>query len=594
VLNSLALMLCLVLAGCWHDNDQAAPPQISSQPAAASADDGTAASFSVTASGDALSYRWQRNGVDIAGAGSAALALASVTLADNGAVYRVVVANGAGAVTSADAALTVRAVAPTVTSAPASAGVADGQAATFSVVAAGSAPLGFQWLRNGVAVAGATGSSYSLAAAALVDNGATFSVRVSNAAGNLTSSAAALTVAAAPPGITTQPQGQSVTEGQGASFSVAATGSAPLAYQWLRNGTAVAGATAAMLNLASTVLADTGAVFTVRVTNAAGGVTSNAATLLVSALPVAPQITAEPQTVTVTAGQTASFTVTATGGAPLAFQWRRNGNAIAGATATSYTTPPTTTADNGLLFSVVVSNGAGSVTSANVALTVQAAVEASGKARLAFGSNHVVALRADGSVIAWGSNAAGQLGTGAVIAGTNARQVATTAVAVAAGLFESLAAGGDGLVRGWGRKFPGTTIIGGDAATIGTDVSSPATGGWPGGVTHIVTGTGNSFALARRNDGSVWHMPGTATAIAGGLSQAARQVAGLPSIVALGGGMLVPRPRLPQMGASGASASRRWAPETGSRQCRRPAPSAVWRRRPATASAASHSPRQAG
>jgi glucuronoarabinoxylan endo-1,4-beta-xylanase len=72
----------------------------------------------------------------------------------------------------------------------------------------------------------------------------------------------------------------------------------------------------------------------------------------------------------VTLGQTATFTVVATGTAPLSYQWQKNGASIAGATATSYTTPGTTTADSGATFRVVVSNTAGTVTSAAATLTV--------------------------------------------------------------------------------------------------------------------------------------------------------------------------------------------------------------------------------
>jgi phosphatidylinositol-3-phosphatase len=88
---------------------------------------------------------------------------------------------------------------------------------------------------------------------------------------------------------------------------------------------------------------------------------------------VAPGITAQPQNTTVSVGQTASFTVTATGTAPLAYQWRRSGSAIAGATAATYTTAATSAADSGAAFSVVVTNPAGTVTSGNAILTVSAA-----------------------------------------------------------------------------------------------------------------------------------------------------------------------------------------------------------------------------
>src|SRR6185437_10533222 len=73
---------------------------------------------------------------------------------------------------------------------------------------------------------------------------------------------------------------------------------------------------------------------------------------------------------TVVAGQTATFTVAATGGAPLSYQWNKNGTAISGATGSTYTTPVAASADNGSAFSVVVSNSVGSVTSSNATLTI--------------------------------------------------------------------------------------------------------------------------------------------------------------------------------------------------------------------------------
>jgi Immunoglobulin domain len=87
---------------------------------------------------------------------------------------------------------------------------------------------------------------------------------------------------------------------------------------------------------------------------------------------VAPSITTQPANQTVVVGQTATFTVTAAGTAPLTYQWQKGGTAIAGATAASYTTPVTTQADNAGMFTVVVSNALGSVTSAAATLTVTA------------------------------------------------------------------------------------------------------------------------------------------------------------------------------------------------------------------------------
>jgi hypothetical protein len=83
-----------------------------------------------------------------------------------------------------------------------------------------------------------------------------------------------------------------------------------------------------------------------------------------------PQITSEPQNASVTVGNPATFTVTATGTAPLTYQWFRSGDLIAGATSSSYQTPPTTAADNGATFAVQVSNSLGTITSNSATLTV--------------------------------------------------------------------------------------------------------------------------------------------------------------------------------------------------------------------------------
>ena len=104
---------------------------------------------------------------------------------------------------------------------------------------------------------------------------------------------------------------------------MAATGTAPLSYQWNKNGTVISGATSTSYTTPAETTADNGAQFTVVVSNSVGNVTSNAATLTVNPAPVAPSITAQPSSVTITAGQTATFSVTATGTAPLSYQWNK-------------------------------------------------------------------------------------------------------------------------------------------------------------------------------------------------------------------------------------------------------------------------------
>ena len=352
-------------------------PSITTQPSSVTITAGQTATFSVTATGTApLSYQWKKNGTTITGATAASYTTPAETTADNGAQFIVVVSNSVGNVTSNAATLTVNPapVAPSITAQPSSVTITAGQTATFSVTATGTAPLSYQWKKNGTTITGATAASYTTPAETTADNGAQFTVLVSNSAGSATSNAATLTVNPAPvaPSITTQPSSVTISAGQTATFSVTVTGTAPLSYQWSQNGTAISGATSSSYTTPAETTSASGAQFTVVVSNSAGSATSNAATLTVNPAPVAPSITTQPSSVTITAGQTATFSVTATGTAPLSYQWKKNGTTIPGATAASYTTPAETTADNGAQFTVVVSNSVGNVTSNAATLTVNA------------------------------------------------------------------------------------------------------------------------------------------------------------------------------------------------------------------------------
>ena len=345
------------------------PPSITAQPTSQTVTAGQTATFSVTASGTApLSYQWRKNAAAISGATSSSYTTPATTSSDTGAQFTVTISNSVGTVTSTAATLTVN-TPPSITTQPVSQTVTSGQTASFSVAAMGTAPLTYQWNKNGTAISGATAASYTTPAITSSDNGAQFTVTVSNSAGTVTSNAATLTVNT-PPSITTQPVSQTVIVSQTASFSVAATGTAPLTYQWNKNGTAISGATSSTYTTPATTSSDNGAQFTVIISNSVGTVTSNAATLTVN---TPPSISAQPISQTATAGQTASFSVTASGTSPLSYQWNKNGTAIGGATSSSYTTPVTTTADNGAQFTVTVSNSAGSVTSSAATLTVNVA-----------------------------------------------------------------------------------------------------------------------------------------------------------------------------------------------------------------------------
>src|SRR5213076_3283574 len=131
-----------------------------------------------------LNYQWQKNGASISGATSATYTTPATTTSDSGSTFVVVVSNSAGTATSNAATLTVNPapVAPTITTQPSNQTVTAGQAATFTVVAGGTAPLSYQWQKNSVNIAGATAANYTTPATTSSDSGSTFRVVVTNTA----------------------------------------------------------------------------------------------------------------------------------------------------------------------------------------------------------------------------------------------------------------------------------------------------------------------------------------------------------------------------------------------------------------------------
>ncbi|HHH42639.1 MAG TPA: hypothetical protein ENK49_00730 [Gammaproteobacteria bacterium] len=195
-----ALLGWLGLHGCGGGGAGTAPGatipvSIQTHPTDQTVSSGSPASFLVIASGSNLSYQWQRNGVDIPGANQPQYVLSAASLADNGANFRVLVSNAAGTVTSSIATLLVTpAGTPTITQQPADIIVLIGRSATFQTTATGDQPLVYQWRRDGQDIPGATGASYTLPLATLADDGASFSVAVSNALGAVSSRTALLNV----------------------------------------------------------------------------------------------------------------------------------------------------------------------------------------------------------------------------------------------------------------------------------------------------------------------------------------------------------------------------------------------------------------
>jgi endonuclease/exonuclease/phosphatase family metal-dependent hydrolase len=167
------------------------------------------------------------------------------------------------------------------------------------------------------------------------------------------------------PSINTQPRNQPVAQGSNVTFSVVASGSQPLTYQWRFQGTNIGTGTSAAYSITNVQFSDAGD-YTVFITNSAGSITSAPATLTVG---IAPTISAQPLGRTVNPGSNVTFTVTASGTPPLDYLWRLNGVSISSATLSTYTRTNAQVADAGD-YSVVVSNAVGSVTSSNATLVV--------------------------------------------------------------------------------------------------------------------------------------------------------------------------------------------------------------------------------
>ena len=340
------------------------PPTITSQPQNQTVVQGQTVLLSVVASGTALSYQWSFNGSPLTYATNSTLSITNVQLTDSYGSYSVVVTNLAGSAYSTNASLTVI-IPPTITSQPQSQTLtlAPNLNATFVVGVSGTYPIGFQWFFNGIRLSAATNTSLQLNNLQATNAG-NYKVVVTNFAGSVTSAVALLAFYAAPV-ITAQPQNQTATQGLTATLSVGATGTPAPSYQWSLNSTNIFGATSATLTLTNVQSANAGS-YKVVVSNSVGSVTSSNANLTVL---IPATITNQPQNLTLSVGQTASFSVGVSGTAPLRYQWKLGATTLAGATNASLTLTNVQTGQAGN-YTVVVTNMAGSVTSSVATLTV--------------------------------------------------------------------------------------------------------------------------------------------------------------------------------------------------------------------------------
>lgn len=253
------------------------PPRIVQQPVGAVVAAGANVPLSVTVAGTSpFAFQWRLNDVNVPSATNATLTLASIQSSSFG-LYQVVVTNAAGSATST-AVFVGSSSSPTITAQPADALAKVGQIVSFSVAAGGSAPFRYQWQVNNSPVAGATGASYTVTnATAGVYR---LAVTVANDFGSTNSRNATLTVGADVT-ITQEPQDKDVKPGESVTFSVVASGTEPIRYQWRYNGSNIPGATNANVTLSNLRTNDAGR-FSVVVSNLFSTVISREAQLRVS------------------------------------------------------------------------------------------------------------------------------------------------------------------------------------------------------------------------------------------------------------------------------------------------------------------------
>lgn len=315
-------------------------PTITVQPAGASKCAGESHTFTVAATGSALVYQWYWSGSTnpIAGATESSYTIPSLAGINSGS-YTCRVTNPCGTTTSAAAVMNVN-ITPTIITNPFDQVRCVGQSVTFQAFF-GGASVAHQWKKDGVNIPGATSSTYTIASVALTSAGV-YECVGTNPCGAGSSAAATLTVSVMPT-IQQQPAGGTVCAGQMHRFSVTAFAGGQLSYQWYKGGLYIPGANASVYTVVAAAAGDAGQ-YTCRVSNMCGlEAETTGADLIVAALD--PVITIQPAGGTI--GMGASLTLTVSAEHAAGYQWRRDGGAISGADAASYTIVGATGADAG-------------------------------------------------------------------------------------------------------------------------------------------------------------------------------------------------------------------------------------------------------
>jgi hypothetical protein len=304
-----------------------------------------------------------KNGESISGANGSVFIISNSTPEDAG-TYSVMVSNGCGAVESEIATLTVDSM-PSIQVQPLSQEACAGSSVTLSIEATGTQPLLYQWMKNGENLPGANANAFSILNTIPEDAGS-YSAMVSNGCGAVESEIATLTIDSMP-SIQVQPLCWEGCLCSRATFSVKASGTEPLSYQWKKDGLEIPAANQNSYTVHNASMIDEGC-YSVVVYNKCGFIESNAATLAISKTPC---IITHPisQTCCECNPKAIAFSVAATGPKPMFYQWKKDGRILPGACSNKLMISDATSSDAGN-YTVVVSNRYGSIESNAATLNV--------------------------------------------------------------------------------------------------------------------------------------------------------------------------------------------------------------------------------
>ena len=356
------------------------PPVVTREPVSQILPVGATLRLSVEVSGPAeiqpLTYEWRKDDVALPGRNAATLEIENVQEVHAG-FYDVIVSGARGHVTSAKASVTVGFKNPqegaiTFASQPRDVSVAVGESTRFEVMVNGAVPISYQWMKDGVAVHGATASELSISSARLEDAGR-YSVRATNRMGTVDSESATLTVTAQPPThapvITRHPAPVAAKVGDTVSFTFGFSLPEPqnTLISWRKNGLPIPNSNSTTLILTNVQKEDAG-LYSAEVTILFATSTTQGA-LLTFEKP--PEIAVQPGDAVVVQGETLVLGVTVHADPAPQYQWYKDGAPLPGATAATYSVQNVEAAVAGS-YSVRASNQAGSVLSRQASVTVNA------------------------------------------------------------------------------------------------------------------------------------------------------------------------------------------------------------------------------